>query len=146
MPSLLKHLPKSFKTIWCPCDTEDSNIVKALKADGRDVIATHISTGEDFFTTEKECDCIVTNCPYSCKNAFIKRCNDLQKPWALLLPLDSLCGSKRFQIYKQALWTPSVITIASRVDFTGKKSPWFNVCWVISCPSIEGKWIQEDIK
>lgn len=63
---LIKHLPKHYKTIWCPCDTEDSVIVKELRADGRDVIATHIDNGEDFFTTEKDCDCIVTNCPYSC--------------------------------------------------------------------------------
>lgn len=136
---LLRHLPKKYKTIWCPCDTEDSNIVRALKAEGRDVIATHINNGEDFFEIDRKCDCIVTNCPYSSKNLFIKRCVDLKKPWALLLPLDAMCGSKRLALLKHC----GVITIAHRVDFTGKGSNWFYNAWIMNIPELQDSWIKE---
>ena len=139
MPPLLKHLPKNFKTIWCPCDTLDSEIVKALVLDGREVICTHIGNDEDFFKIEKECDCIVTNPPYSNKNAFIKRCKDLGVPWALLLPLDSLCGSKRFPLLSSA----GCITIAHRLEFTGKGANWFNNVWVCDWPAMKDKWYKE---
>lgn len=139
MTPLLKHLPKHYKTIWCPCDTLSSEIVKALVLDGRDVIATHISTGEDFFTTEKDCDCIVTNPCYSNKNDFIQRCNDLKKPWALLLPLDALCGTKRYPLTKNC----SCITIAHRLEFTGKGNNWFYNVWICNIPELQESWIKE---
>ena len=75
----------------------------------------------------------------NCKNNFIQRCNELQKPWALLLPLDSLCGSKRFRL----LYRAGCITIAHRLDFTGKCSNWFNNVWVCKWPEIEDKWYKE---
>ena len=139
MPALLKHLPKHYKTIWCPCDTLSSEIVKALVLDGREVICSHINDGEDFFNTVKPCQLICTNPPYSNKNAFIKRCVDLKVPWALLLPLDSLCGSKRFPLTKNC----SCITIAHRLDFTQKGANWFYNVWLCNIPELQDKWIKE---
>ena len=44
--------------VWCPFDTEESLFVKELKSAGYNVIATHISTGGDFFIISvPECDC-----------------------------------------------------------------------------------------
>ena len=138
---LLRHLPKKYKTVWCPCDTEDSEIVTQLQATGRAVIASHIKDGYDFFEWEPEdgYDCIVTNPPYSNKDDFIRRCNELGVPWALLLPLDALCGSKRFPLVKDC----GCITIAHRVDFTGKGSNWFYNVWVCNIPELNGKWLKE---
>ena len=146
--ALIKHLPSSFMTVWCPCDTSDSNIVKELEGSGYKVITSHIKDGKDFLEWEpsEDYDCIITNPPYSVKNVFIGRCVELKKPWALLLPTDALTGSKRLKLYSNAKWKPSAITLASRVDFTGKNSPWFNVCWICSMPKVTGKWIMEDWK
>lgn len=146
---LLKHLPNWVQTVWCPCDTPESRIVKQLVSLGKKVIPTHISTGEDFFSPESDfiadrADMIITNPPYSNKDMFIEKCIKLGRPWALLLPLDSLCGEKRFKLYKQT--GVGVITLANRVDFTGKGSNWFYNAWVCSWPEINGKWIIEDTK
>ena len=139
--ALIKHLPSSFKTVWCPCDTSDSNIVKELKGSGYKVIASHIKDGKDFLEWEpsENYDCIITNPPYSSKNVFIERCVELKKPWALLLPLDSLCGSKRFSLTASA----GCITIAHRIDFTGKGANWFYNVWLCQWPEISDKWLKE---
>lgn len=139
MPPLLKHLPKEYHTIWCPCDTLNSEIVKALVSDGREVILTHIDNGEDFFNTVKPCQLICTNPPYSIKTQWIERCQELGIPWALLLPLDSLCGSKRFPLLTDA----GCITIAHRLEFTGKGANWFNNVWVCNIPELKDKWLKE---
>lgn len=35
--------------IWCPFDTDESQFVKLLQANGNRVIASHITTGQDFY-------------------------------------------------------------------------------------------------
>lgn len=50
---IIKHLPSPGNnynyTVWCPFDTEESHFVKLLREREYGVIATHISTGADFF-------------------------------------------------------------------------------------------------
>lgn len=142
---LLKHLPYWVKNVWCPCDKPESEIVKALKDSGRVAMATHIDDGVDFLKAAPDptlYDMIITNCPYSNKDDFIRHCIELGRPWALLLPLDSLCGKHRFELYQKAKHI-GVITLHDRLDFTGKKANWFYNAWVCSWPEINGKWIQE---
>jgi hypothetical protein len=82
------------KLIWCPFDKEDSEFVNVLKGNGFNVIYSHISNGQDFFTYEPEqWDVIISNPPYKNKRAFWERCLDLKKPFALLLPLNILSDS-----------------------------------------------------
>lgn len=145
MEPLLRHLPYWVKNVWCPCDKPESEIVKALVDSGRTVLATHIDTGDDFLSGigyAPAADMIITNPPYSNKDDFIEHCIKLGKPWALLLPLDSLCGKRRFDLYQEAN-NIGVITIHDRLDFTGKGKNWFYNAWVCSWPEINGKWIQE---
>ena len=102
---LLKYLNKGNKpsyTIWCPFDTEESEYVKLLRAAGHRVIATHIDNGQNFFTYEPEenYDFIISNPPFSLKDAILKRLNELNKPFAILLPLPALQGQKRFPYLK----------------------------------------------
>lgn len=102
---LLKYLDKGYKpcyTIWCPFDTEESEYVKQFRADGHKVIATHIDNGQNFFTYEPEenYDFIISNPPFSLKDAILKRLNELNKPFAILLPLPALQGQKRFPYLK----------------------------------------------
>ena len=88
----IQHLKD--KLIWCPFDKEDSEFVNVLKGNGFNVIYSHISNGQDFFTYEPEqWDVIISNPPYKNKRAFWERCLDLKKPFALLLPLNILSDS-----------------------------------------------------
>ena len=145
---LIKHLPDWVNIVWCPCDKPDSEIVKALKAAGKNVLCTHIDSGEDFLKMDYDCpyaqraDMIITNPPYSNKDDFIAHCVHLAMPWALLLPLDSLCGERRHTLYEQAT-DVGCITLHKRLDFTGKGKNWFYNAWVCAWPEMKNKWIQE---
>ena len=103
---LIKYLDmycnKSNYTIWCPFDQEDSEYVKIFRAEGYNVIATHIDNGQNFFEYEpsESYDFIISNPPFSIKDDIIKRLYELNKPYALLLPIPSLQGQKRFPYMK----------------------------------------------
>lgn len=77
---------------------EDSEYVKLIRENGNKVIATHIDTGYNFFEYEPEehYDIIISNPPFSIKDDIIKRLYELNKPYAILLPIPSLQGQKRF--------------------------------------------------
>lgn len=97
---ILKYL-KDKKTIWCPFDTEDSLFVKMLKAEGHEVINTHIVNGEDFFKCNIPCDAIVSNPPYSVKTEVLERLFSLGKPFAMLVGVVGLFESqKRFEMFR----------------------------------------------
>lgn len=93
---------KDKKTIWCPFDTENSWFVKYAKELGHKVIATHISTGTDFFNCDiPDCDVIISNPPYSCKGKVIQRLFDIGKPFAMLVGVVGLFESQeRFNMFK----------------------------------------------
>lgn len=82
---------KPNSVVWCPFDTEDSEFVIALKERGFKVIYTHIWNGEDFFDIPvPECDCIISNPPFSKKLDVFKRLYEIGKPFAMVCPLTSL--------------------------------------------------------
>lgn len=95
---LLNHI----QTIWCPFDDETSEYVKVFRENGYKVIATDIEHGYDFFTYEPEehYDIIISNPPFSLKDKILKRLQELNKPFAMLLPLPTLQGEKRFDYLK----------------------------------------------
>ena len=98
---LLKYISKD-KIIWCPFDTEDSEYVRLLKENGNKVIFSHIDNGQNFFEYEPEenYDLIISNPPFSIKDMIIKRLDELNKPYAILLPVPTLQGQKRFPYMK----------------------------------------------
>lgn len=98
---IIKYI-KNKSTVWCPFDTKDSKYVKLLIESGHRVIYTHIDTGENFFEYEPEenYDFIISNPPFSIKDDVIKRLYELNKPYAMLLPIPSLQGQKRFPYMK----------------------------------------------
>ena len=80
----------------------------------------------DYFSWEPpEWDVQVTNPPFSLKAKWLRRANELGKPWALLLPVTAL-GSRACQ---EQLAGCEVLFLPRRVEFTGKKAPWFAVAW-----------------
>ena len=71
---IIKYIPKN-AIVWCPFDTEDSEYVKQIKANGNKVIATHIINNQDFYTYEpnEQWDMIVSNPPFTNKRKIFER-------------------------------------------------------------------------
>jgi hypothetical protein len=82
---------KPNSTIWCPFDTQQSEFVKVLEANGHTVLSTHIWKGLDFFEFQPHrFDYVISNPPFSLKNQVIERLVGFGKPFALLLNLQCL--------------------------------------------------------
>ena len=97
---ILKYISKN-SIVWCPFDTEESEYVKLLQENENKVLFSHIDEGKNFFFYEpEEYDCIVSNPPFSLKDEVLKRLYELDKPYAMLLPIPSLQGQKRFPYIK----------------------------------------------
>lgn len=93
---IIKYIDREL-TVWCPFDQKWSAFVQMLEARGNKVIYSHLENGEDFFKFEPEnYDLIVSNPPFSKKDQVLKRLRELDKPFAMLLPLATLQGQKRF--------------------------------------------------
>lgn len=125
---LLKYLDKT-KTYWECTDFGDSNIRKVLVENGYKVIATR-KDEFDFLKDDPlfKFDVIITNPPYSIKNAFLKRCYELGKPFALLLPITALEGKERGKLYKEK--GIELVVLDKRINFMKeKKNVWFNTSW-----------------
>lgn len=84
--------------IWCPFDDDTSEFVKVFREYGYTVIATSIENGQDFFEYEPEdyYDVIISNPPFSQKDKILKRLDEIGSPYAMLLPLPTLQGEKRY--------------------------------------------------
>ena len=125
---LLKELQRD--KVYYDCTSNiSSNIVDFMNDNG---FVCKSSNGRDFLTDEvpKDIDVIITNPPYSKKDKFIKRCYEIGKPFALLLPVSSIQGQKRGEMFsKNGI---ELLVLNKRVDFTGKGSPHFGVAWFCS--------------
>ena len=95
----MQNNQKDTLTIWCPFDMSISNFVQLFqKIPNVKVIYSHIDTGQNFFfyEPEEEYDIIISNPPFSCKDDILKRLFELNKPYAMLLPIPTLQGKARF--------------------------------------------------
>ena len=71
---------------------------------GYNVVRSHIDDGQDFFTYEPdEYDVIVRNPPFTIKHKILQRLYELDKPFAILLPLNSLQGKSRYKYFKNGI-------------------------------------------
>ena len=118
---ILEYLPKDKQiTIWCPFDKEDSEYVKIFKANNFNVIFSHIDNNQNFFYYEPTApyNFIISNPPFSCKDDVLKRLYELNKPFAVLFPLPTLQGTKRFKYLKgtQALIFNKRINFFTKVE------------------------------
>lgn len=98
---ILKYINKE-SSVWCPFDTDDSLFVRMLREEGHNVLNTHISKGQDFFTIDPpDCDYIISNPPYSLKGDVFNRLFEIGKPFAMLVGVVGLFESKkRFDMFK----------------------------------------------
>lgn len=135
---LLKYVDPAWN-IWCPFDTEESLIVKALRAHGNGVTATHLSAGQDFFTaTAEACDCIISNPPYSRKGEVFDRLFSLSIPFAMLVGVVGIFESKRrFELFRanqfEIMWLSKRVSyFKSYADLKPSLNPPFSSVWITS--------------
>ena len=111
---LLEFIPKD-KVIWCPFDEAWSAFYQLFTENGYEVTRSSLKEGQDFFKYEPEYwDILVSNPPFSKKNDVLKRAFDFEKPFALLLPVNSIQGKARYQIFKNQI---QMLSFDSRVDY-----------------------------
>lgn len=98
---ILEYLPLDW-VVWCPFDTEESNFVKMIRANGNKVIRSHISEGKDFYTYEpaEHWDCIISNPPFTNKRKIFERALSFEKPFALIMANTWLNDSAPKQLFK----------------------------------------------
>lgn len=76
---------------------------------------SHLNEGKDFFTYEpSDYDVIVSNPPFSMKDKVLERLYQLNKPYAILLPLNSLQGKKRFPYLKDSI---QLLSFDERIEY-----------------------------
>ena len=111
---LLEFLPKD-KKIWCPFDEEWSAFYQLLSEQGYEVERSSLNEGKDFFRYEPEkWDILVSNPPFSKKNEVLKRAFSFQKPFALLLPVNSIQSKTRYQIFENRI---QMLCFDGRIDY-----------------------------
>ena len=116
---LSEFLPKD-KIIWCPFDEEWSAFYQYFNENGYKVIRSSLSDGQDFFSFEPEnWDILVSNPPFSKKDEVLKRAFSFQKPFALLLPVNSIQGKRRYKIFKNQI---QMLVFDARVDYHTRKN------------------------
>lgn len=93
---------KPNSTIWCPFDEPDSKYIEVFKENGYKVIHSHINEDKNFFfyEPEEDYDVIISNPPFSIKDEILKRLYELDKPYAVLMPIPALQSQKRFPYIK----------------------------------------------
>jgi len=130
---LIPFLNKNFPIWECACGT--GNLYYTLIRRGFKVFKSDILPpyGIDFtkcITTPTEDCVIVTNPPYNIKDKFLQKAYELGKPFAFLLPIESLGGARRQEMYRK--YGLEVILFPFRVNFetpNGGSSAWFPVGW-----------------
>jgi len=138
-PEALKYLIPYLNKNWViwECASGKGNLVRELRKNGFTAFGTDILNGTayDFLSFTKDdvmgVDCIVTNPPYSLKQEFLEHCYELEKPFALLLPLTTFETVKRQLLFKK--YGVEVIFMPKRINFetpSGKGSgSWFATAW-----------------
>ena len=128
---LLPYLDRNWMIWECACG--NGNLVRGLTEDKRNVTSSDILTGRDFLTwTPPWFDCIITNPPFKYKQQFLERCYELDKPFALLLPLTALETGKRQALF--AKYGLEIILFDKRINFetpnkVQNSSSWFATAW-----------------
>ena len=127
---LLPYLRKDW-IIW-ECAWGKGSLAKHLEEKGFKVIG---DKSVDFLGEndgyKDTWDCIITNPPYSKKEEFLRRCYILKQPFALLMPLTTLEGKKRGELFRK--YGIQLIIPNKRINFitpSGKGSgAWFQTAW-----------------
>jgi hypothetical protein len=120
---LMKYLPSQW-TVWEPA-AGSGRIVRYLQDGFFNVIASDLDDGKNFFDyqPDERWDVIITNPPYSIKFQWLERCYELGKPFALLVPLETI-GSSKAQKLIQENGGLEMMLFNSRIDFHTPNMGW----------------------
>jgi len=111
---LLPYLPKSW-LIW-ESAAGAGQIADKLTQEHHNVITSDLLTGQNFFTWQPDrWACQVTNPPYSIKYKWLDRSYQLDKPFALLLPLETLGAAKAQKLFGH--YGIEIILLDKRINF-----------------------------
>jgi hypothetical protein len=130
---LLPYLPIDW-TIWEPACGEGMLVDAFYDAD-RAVIGSDIINGDNFFTCDGPdiWDCLITNPPYSIKYQWLERCYQLERPFALLLPVETLGAQRAQRLFVE--YGVQIIFLDKRINFKMPNKGWdgggaqFPVAW-----------------
>jgi hypothetical protein len=121
-------LPGPPRHVWEPTHIQGNNITRVLSEEGYIVTGTSLSEGKDFMECRKDADLIVTNPPYSKKDAFLQRAFELNTPFAFLLPTTTLGAKKRNDMFRDK--NIEVVIPGKRYNFKPEKGgAWFHTSW-----------------
>jgi hypothetical protein len=132
--ALIPHLGCKALKIWEPA-AGGGKIVRALEAEGRTVIATDISTGQDFLKEgPRDVDAIVTNPPYTFAKEFIEHALTLTDGLVAMLlrtDFDHACG--RANLFSLSPYFAKKVVLTRRIVWFERKgaAPSFNHAWYI---------------
>lgn len=83
------------------------------------MVRSSLQEGQDFFEYEpNEWDLIVSNPPFSLKDKVLERLYLFNKPFAILLPLNSLQGKTRYKYFKQGI---QILSFDTRISYHNKE-------------------------
>ena len=100
---------------------------------GYNVVKSHIDDGKDFFIYEPdEYDIIVSNPPFSIKDKILERLYELDKPFAVLLPLNSLQGKSRYKFFSKGV---QLLSFDQRIGFHNRSNMNFVNIQLFQCPT-----------
>jgi hypothetical protein len=105
--------PKPRSVIMCPFDSDKSLFVQILKEHGHTVLYGMSNFLE---THNYQFDYLITNPPFSLKDAVISQVYKYGKPSLLMLPLDVLGGIKRRTMYAEHGY-PFFVIPARRIGY-----------------------------
>lgn len=143
---LLPYIRRGW-AIWEPA-AGTGNLVGALGSRGYAVTGSDILDGRNFFDYQPPTfDAIVTNPPYSIKFDWLARCYALGKPFALLVPVETIGAQAAQRLMERH--GAELLLLNRRVNFEMPNKGWegssaqFPTCWLcwrmLPAPIIYGK-------
>ena len=134
--ALMDFLKLDPMIIWEPACGNNA-MVDVLKSYGHNVIATDINNGNDYFTTKKKCDAIITNPPFNLSVQFIEKAISEAPIVAMLLKSQYWHAKSRTDLFNK--FPPAyVLPLTWRPDFLyqerkkgDKSAPTMEVNWTV---------------
>ena len=124
---------ENYNIVWEPA-TGNGNITNELRKVSHTVIDTDIQSGTNFFNYEPaNYDIQITNPPFGIKYDWLLRSYELNKPFALLLPTETIGAAKAQVLF--ARFGVQIIYISKRIDFKMPNKGWngtgaqFSTAW-----------------
>jgi len=121
---ILPYLKKN-STIWCPFDTIESEFVHQLSSAGHHVIYSHIFDGVDFFEANPpKCNYIISNPPFSLKQAVFKKLLELNIPFAMVMNVQILNHHETGELFKD--FDYELLMPTKRISYDGHPVPFLS--------------------